>query len=128
MLGWAFKKDTNDSRESASIYVADKLIKNKIKIDVYDPRVLESQIIFDLSEINKDFEPNMINFVNDPIIDISGYNVIGIMTEWDEFKSYNWNEIFDKIKKPAYVFDGRNILEKNEMKNIGFNYIGIGRG
>ncbi len=127
MLGWAFKKDTNDSRESASIYVADKLIKNKIKIDVYDPRVLESQIIFDLSEINKDFEPNMINIVNDPTFDISSYNVIAIMTEWDEFKSYNWDEIFDKIKKPAYVFDGRNILEKNEMKNIGFNYIGIGR-
>jgi UDPglucose 6-dehydrogenase len=127
LLGWAFKKDTNDTRESAAIYVADNLINNDIRIDVYDPKVNEEQVDFDLSNLNSNYDKSLIKFIKDPVSNISNYNLIAIMTEWDEFKNYDWQYIYSKIKKPAFIFDGRNILDVEKVKNIGFNYIGLGR-
>ena len=66
-------------------------------------------------------------FIEDPISNISNYNLIAIMTEWDEFKIYDWGKIFKAINKPAFIFDGRNILDFEEIKKIGFNYFGLGR-
>ncbi len=125
MLGWAFKKNTNDTRESAAIYVAGNLLENNIEIDVYDPKVNENQINFDLS--NQNFDNSLLNFVEEPFLNISNYNIIGILTEWDEFKNFDWKAVYDKIKKPAYIFDGRNILDFEKIKKIGFNYSGLGR-
>ena len=127
LLGWAFKKDTNDTRESAAIYVANNLLNNNIKIDVYDPKVAEHQINFDLSNLNSNYEKSSVKFVEEPFLNISEYNIIAIMTEWDEFKAFDWEIIYKKIKKPAYIFDGRNILNSENIKKIGFNYIGLGR-
>ena len=127
LLGWAFKKDTNDTRESAAIYVANNLLNNNIKIDVYDPKVAEHQINFDLSNVTPNYEKSSVKFVEQPFLNISEYNIITIMTEWDEFKAFDWDIIYKKIKKPAYIFDGRNILDFINIKKIGFNYIGLGR-
>ena len=127
LLGWAFKKDTNDTRESAAIYVADNLINNDIRIDVYDPKVNKGQVDFDLSYLNKNYNKSLVKFIEDPISNISNYNLIAIMTEWDEFKNYDWNKIYSLIKKPAFIFDGRNILDFKKIKELGFNYVGLGR-
>ena len=127
ILGWAFKKNTNDSRESAAIYVTNNLLNKNIEIDVFDPKVKQSQIYFDLSNINMDYDESMVNFIQEPFLNISEYNIIAIMTEWDEFKDYDWEKIYKKTNKPAYIFDGRNILEIEKIKKIGFNYIGLGR-
>ena len=131
ILGWAFKKDTNDTRESAAIYVSDYLIRSNINLNVYDPKVKRSQIYFDLNYINKNDAKNKRRvLVYDRHIDcleIEKTNIIAILTEWDEFKEYDWGKIYDKMSKPAYVFDGRNVLEKEELESIGFNYIGLGR-
>ena len=127
LLGWAFKKDTNDTRESAAMYVANNLLNNNIKIDVYDPKVMEHQIDFDLSNLNPDYDESLVNYIEKPFYNISDYNTIAIMTEWDEFKVFDWRIIHEKIKKPAFIFDGRNILEIEKIKNIGFNYLGLGR-
>jgi len=127
ILGWAFKKNTNDSRESAAIYVANNLISNNIRIQIYDPKVKEEQIIFDLLNLNPDFEKSMVNFVQEPFLNSSDHNVIAIMTEWDEFISYDWNIVYSKINKPAYIFDGRNILNRELINKIGFNYLSLGR-
>jgi UDPglucose 6-dehydrogenase len=129
ILGWAFKKDTNDTRESAAIYVSDSLIKSNINLNIYDPKVKESQIFFDMNYINGN-EKNIREYVsvyNNPIDCLYKTNVIAILTEWDEFKNYNWKKIFDKMSKPAYIYDGRNILDKEKLESIGFNYIGLGR-
>ena len=126
-MGWAFKKDTNDTRESAAIYVSDNLINNSIRIDVYDPKVKKDQIDFDLSYLNENYDKSLVKFIEDTISNISSYSLIAIMTEWDEFKNYDWNKIYSKIKKPAFIFDGRNILDSEKLKKIGFNYIGLGR-
>ncbi|MEO2147819.1 MAG: nucleotide sugar dehydrogenase, partial [Flavobacteriaceae bacterium] len=129
ILGWAFKKDTNDTRESAAIYVTDYLIKSNINLNVYDPKVKESQIYFDLNYINSNDINNRqsVSVYNTPLDCIDNTNIIAILTEWDEFKYYDWKKIYNKMSKPAYVFDGRNILEKDKLESIGFNYIGLGR-
>ena len=127
VLGWAFKKNTNDSRESAAIYVAKNFLNNNIGIEIYDPKVKEEQIIFDLSNSNPDYDKSLVNFIDKPFLNISNYNTIAIMTEWDEFIRYDWKTVYSNIKKPAYIFDGRNILNSELIKKIGFNYLGLGR-
>tara|TARA_A100001011_G_scaffold52664_1_gene50913 strand:+ start:834 stop:2219 length:1386 start_codon:yes stop_codon:yes gene_type:complete len=127
ILGWAFKKNTNDTRESAAIYVADNLLKNNIAIQIYDPKVKEKQINFDLSNLNPEYNESLVNIFEQPFINISDYNLIAIMTEWDEFKDYDWKITYEKMKKPAFIFDGRNLLDLEEIKEIGFKYIGLGR-
>jgi UDPglucose 6-dehydrogenase len=127
MLGWAFKKNTNDSRESAAIYVANNLIKKNIVVDIYDPKVKENQIKSDLSYLDTNYDESLLNFLPKPFVNISCYNTIVITTEWDEFKNFEWKIIFNEIKKPAYIFDGRNILEIENLKKTGFNYVGLGR-
>ena len=127
ILGWAFKKNTNDSRESAAIYVANNLMENKIHLDVYDPKVKSDQIHFDMSQINHDYDPSLLNVIDDPFLNLKSHNIIAILTEWDEFKEYDWNKIYQKQKKPSHIFDGRNILNVTQVRNIGFNYMGLGR-
>ncbi|WP_136668949.1 UDP-glucose 6-dehydrogenase [Flavobacterium sp. H122] len=121
MLGWAFKKDTNDTRESAAIDVAKDLIAEEAKISIYDPKVETSQIKMDLGS---SFE--YITVESDSYEACQGAHAIAVLTEWDEFKEYDWQKIYDSMLKPAFVFDGRNILDKQKMKEIGFVYTAVG--
>ena len=99
ILGWAFKKDTNDTRESAAIYVANNLIKSNINLNVYDPKVKVNQIFFDLNYINSNDINNRqsVSVYNTPLDCITNTNVIAILTEWDEFKDYDWIKIYNKM-------------------------------
>ena len=129
-LGWAFKKDTNDTRESAAIYVADLLLEEKAKIDIYDPKVPEIKIIEDINYLGtRSYEKNreLINFKNNPYDAVKDSHAIAILTEWDEFIDYDWKKIYKSMNKPAFIFDGRNILDEKKLKEIGFIYKGIGR-
>jgi len=125
-LGWAFKKDTNDTRESAAIYVADILLNDLANIEVYDPKVSLEQIKFDLKEYAKNERYDDIVAAFDPYETVKGAHAIAILTEWDEFKGYDWQKIYDLMEKPAFLFDGRNILAKENMKELGFSYWNIG--
>ena len=129
-LGWAFKKDTNDTRESAAIYVADLLIDEMASIVVYDPKVSKSQIYNDINNLNtrnSDHNKKLLEFKSDPYDACNGSHAIAILTEWDEFLNYDWKKIYEKMEKPAFIFDGRNLLDKEKMQEIGFIYNGIGR-
>jgi len=129
-LGWAFKKDTNDSRESAAIYVADKLMEEEAYIEVFDPKVSPSKMYSDLNYLkSRDNASNKIYLkpVQDPYKAIENSHAVVVLTEWDEFKSYDWNKIYNLMKKPAFIFDGRNVLNKEELQKIGFDYSGIGK-
>ncbi|TBO43334.1 UDP-glucose 6-dehydrogenase [Pedobacter kyonggii] len=128
-LGWAFKKDTNDTRESAAIYVADELLNEQASIQIYDPKVVEKQIYGDLdyletrsAELNK----SGVTVFNDPYEACNDAHAIAVLTEWDEFKDYDWKRIYDSMLKPAKIFDGRNILDHKLLKEIGFKVYGIG--
>jgi len=128
-LGWAFKKDTNDTRESAAIQIADDLLAEQANIVVFDPKVKESQIYFDLDYLETRSSENNKNGLlveNDPYKTCKDAHAIAILTEWDEFKTYDWQKIYNQMQKPAFVFDGRNILNKKEMEQIGFVYQAIG--
>jgi UDPglucose 6-dehydrogenase len=128
-LGWAFKKDTNDTRESAAIYVADDLINEQAKIAIYDPKVSRKKILSDLDYLEtRTAEENASNIFtfDDPYLSCQGAHAIAVLTEWDEFARYDWQKIYDCMQKPAFVFDGRNILDKKELENIGFVYQAIG--
>lgn len=130
MLGWAFKKDTNDTRESAAIYVADHLLNEQANIAVYDPKVTSKKVQADLNYLNtRTAEENntLVKSYNDPYETSKDAHAVAIMTEWDEFKTYDWQKIYDNMKKPAFIFDGRNILDKTEMESIGFEYSSIGK-
>jgi UDPglucose 6-dehydrogenase len=128
-LGWAFKKDTNDTRESAAIYVANDLINEQAKIAVYDPKVSRKKIIADLDYLEtRKTEKNeeSISTFDNPYEASKNSHAIAVLTEWDEFVNYDWKKIYDGMQKPAFVFDGRNILNKSELEEIGFTYQGIG--
>jgi UDPglucose 6-dehydrogenase len=133
ILGWSFKKDTNDSRESASIYLAKKILLKGYKIKIYDPMVDKNKIHDDIkSLIEKDNDE--IELINDKIqIFDSPYeafkdsNICAICTEWDEFKDLEWTEIYKSMNKPSWVCDGRNILEKTKLEKIGFKTFFIGQ-
>jgi len=128
--GWAFKKDTNDTRESAAIYVADALLDEQAEIVVYDPKVPEQQIYADLDYLNtRSPEENrrLLKVVTSPLEASEQAHAIAILTEWDEFKSLDWKSIYDKMLKPAFLFDGRRILDKVAMDSIGFNFYKIGQ-
>ena len=128
-LGWAFKKDTNDTRESAAIYVADDLINEQAKIALYDPQVSLPQVLSDLNYLETRTElenENSIQTFNNPYEACENSHAIAVLTEWDEFKEYDWQKIYDSMLKPAFVFDGRNLLDAKKMKEIGFIYQSIG--
>lgn len=159
LLGWAFKKDTNDTRESAAIYVAWQLLQDKAEIHIYDPKVTKEQILRDLKYLaqsqsatygdwyqdnpdiaseakqsdgtsNSDsFGPSILQSVHlhtEPYSAMAHAHAIAILTEWDEFKTYDWRKIYKNMLKPAFLFDGRNILNTEEIRGIGFEVKGIG--
>ena len=128
-LGWAFKKDTNDSRESAAISIADNLINEHAKIAVYDPKVSETQVFSDLDYLQtrsaEMTRKNVCNY-NDPYEACKDAHAIAVLTEWDEFIKYDWQKIYDEMQKPAFIFDGRNLLNRESLEKIGFVYQSIG--
>ena len=127
ILGWAFKSNTNDSRESAAIYIADSLLRSEANIYVFDPLIEESQVFSDLKslwinqkldtkEINKRL--NKITFTNHPKETVIDASAVAIITEWDEFKAYNWDKIVNEFNTKVIIFDGRNILSLDHKRVI----------
>jgi len=137
MLGWAFKKDTNDTRESAAIYVCRDLLLERARIHVYDPQVSEAQIRADLEYLLRDesgelstYKKSLIDNVKvvpDAYSAAKESHAIAVMTEWDEFKNLDYSQIYAKMPQPAFVFDGRNILDREKLSDIGFEVHAIGK-
>lgn len=129
-LGWAFKKDTNDTRETSAMYVADILMEDKAEIHVYDPKVKHEQMFVDVDYLNSRSEKENRELLlpeNNPYDACKNAHAIAVLTEWDEFKTYDWHKIYDNMIKPAFVFDGRNILDHQKLKEIGFIVKAIGK-
>lgn len=129
LYGWAFKKDTNDTRESPAIAVADALLEEHAELLVYDPKVKEDRVYADLDYLGtRSPEENrrLLKVTSDPIAATKEAHAIALLTEWDEFTAYDWQKIYDQMLKPAFVFDGRRILDTALMNEIGFNYYKIG--
>lgn len=120
IFGFAFKKDTDDTRESAAIYISNDLIAEGAEVAVYDPKVLASDIL--------ELTDNQAVVCNSPEEAAKDAHAILVLTEWDEFKSLNYQSMFDSMTKPAFLIDGRNILDLAVLQEIGFHASGIGKG
>ncbi len=124
ILGFAFKKDTNDTRETAAIAVCRDLLAEGAKVYVYDPQVTEEQIRADV--LGTGTNPNLI-VVKSAAEACQGAHAVAVLTEWDEFKDLDFKKIHDGMLKPAFLFDGRNILPHAKLKEIGFRLFAIGK-
>ena len=129
-LGWSFKKETNDTRESSAIYVADKLINEQAILFAYDPKVKGEKMLHEINLLNtrpSELNEKHLTTLDDPHDAFNGAHAVAILTEWDEFKTYDWESIYKMMKKPAFIFDGRNLLDKQKIEDIGFNYVATGK-
>jgi len=130
VFGFAFKKDTNDTRESAAIYVCQNLLEEQAHLAIYDPKVSEDQVRVDLKqrEVLCDGRLNdLVMIEEDPYAAARDAHAILILTEWNEFCALDFQRIYEGMHKPAFLFDGRNILDLEALRTIGFEARGIGR-
>uniref|UniRef100_A0A673CHZ8 UDP-glucose 6-dehydrogenase n=1 Tax=Sphaeramia orbicularis TaxID=375764 RepID=A0A673CHZ8_9TELE len=134
LLGFSFKKDTGDTRESSSIYISKYLMDEGAKLFIYDPKVLKEQIIHDLSqpsisEDNPERVSELVTVTSDPYEACQSAHALVICTEWDMFKELDYEKIYKKMLKPAFIFDGRRVLDHlhPHLQNIGFQIETIGK-
>lgn len=130
ILGFAFKKDTNDTRESSSIYVCQDLIAENATVAIFDPQVAPELIFADLGEepVGADGKVNRnVVIADDAYAACEGAHAVAILTEWDLFKDLDYQRIFHSMEKPACIFDGRNILDRSALEKIGFKTYAIGK-
>jgi UDPglucose 6-dehydrogenase len=125
VLGFAFKKDTNDTRESAAIAVVRELLAEQAQVVVYDPKVSEAEIRRDLQAVGAD--GCRLSVVGSAYAAAEGAHAVAVVTEWDEFRTLDFARIYQAMTKPAFVFDGRNILPADRLRELGFRVYAIGR-
>ncbi|MEN2998162.1 MAG: nucleotide sugar dehydrogenase [Brevinematia bacterium] len=121
LFGFAFKANTNDTRESAAITIAKKLLEEKAILSICDPKALENA--------KKDLQgvKGTVDYVDDPYDAVKEADAIAVITEWEVFRNLDYSRIFSLMRKPAYIFDGRNILDHKLLYSIGFNVYPIGK-
>ena len=125
VLGFAFKKDTNDTRESAAIEVVRNLLAEQANVVVYDPKVPAAEIVADV--LGKGQSNPRLTIATSAYEACQGAHAVAIVTEWDEFKKLDYAKIFEGMQKPAFLFDGRNIVDLAALRALGFRAHGIGR-
>jgi UDPglucose 6-dehydrogenase len=119
MFGFAFKADTGDTRESPAIYIAKMLLEENANLTIYDPKALKNAQK-DLSGYEN------VTFCDDPYEAVKGAHAVAVVTEWQEFAAYDYRKIFSLMEKPAFLFDGRNILDHEALFEMGFEVYPLG--
>lgn len=133
ILGYAFKKDTGDVRETPSMFVVRDLVLEQAKIHVYDPQVkredmwTEMEYTCGMSEASHPGLDKAVTTSPDAYAACDGAHAFAVLTEWDEFKTLDFERIYKGMAKPAFVFDGRNILDHAKLREIGFEVHAIGK-
>jgi len=136
--GFAFKKDTNDTRESSAITVCRDLLEEHAQLAIYDPKVPASNIVHDLQQACTNDTGHLSGYhkkLIDENVTVSGSaeeaahqaHAIAVMTEWDEFQAFDYRAIYDSMQRPAFLFDGRNLLDHNALRGLGFEIHAIGK-
>ncbi|XP_047137980.1 UDP-glucose 6-dehydrogenase isoform X1 [Hydra vulgaris] len=131
LLGFAFKKNTGDTRESASIYITKYLLEEGARVSIYDPKVTMDQIMLELTDPDLGLDPKkvkkLVTIAPDAYSCIENAHAFVVATEWDEFKLLDYNLIYKKMLKPAFAFDGRLILDHAHLHDIGFQVEVVGK-
>jgi UDPglucose 6-dehydrogenase len=133
IFGCAFKKDTGDTRETAAVFVMKDLLDERANLAVYDPQVKREQMFEEFNytlSLNPTTFPGLESLITtsptafDAVKDA---HAIAVMTEWDEFTTLDYKKVYEVMSKPAFIFDGRNILPHAELREIGFEVYAIGK-
>merc|ERR1712028_74588 len=132
MFGFAFKKDTGDTRETSSMYVARELLQEQCLLTIQDEQVTESLIREDVGQVcsDLDIKPDLDKLLTTcecPYEAAADAHAVLICTEWDQYKTLDYQRIFDSMKRPAYIFDGRRMINAEELQAIGFKTYVIGQ-
>ncbi|CAK4711090.1 unnamed protein product [Aphanomyces euteiches] len=128
IFGFAYKKDTGDTRETPAAAVIKTLVTERAKVFVYDPKVEVEDLVNELRYhgMTED-EVRSVEFVRDPYQVVDKAHALAVMTDWEEFKTYDYTRIHDCMLKPAFLFDGRNLLPHEDLQRVGFTVHGIGK-
>lgn len=121
ILGFAFKADTGDTRESPAIFIARRLMEEKADLVVSDPKAL--------ANAREDLKgaSGSISFIEDPYEAARGSHAIALLTEWSAYREMDFEKIYRDMAKPAFIFDGRNILDHQKCFEIGFDVYPTGK-
>ena len=123
ILGFSFKANTNDTRDSPSITISKEFLKEGAELNFYDPKVEKKQILKEFDDI----KDSKIFVAKSAFEAADGADAVLVMTDWEEFKYLDWDSIYKVMRKPAWVFDTRICLDREKIRNIGFNIWTLGR-
>jgi UDPglucose 6-dehydrogenase len=121
LFGVAFKADTSDTRESPALAVCRALLEEHAQVVITDPHALDNARA-DLRDV-----ADGVTFEPDPYVAAQDAHAIAVMTEWPHFAELDYPTIYRTMVHPAFVFDGRNILDHRRLYEIGFNVYAIGK-
>ncbi len=121
VFGFAFKANTGDTRESPAIQVCRELLAEHAQVCVTDPQALDSARR-DLADV-----ADRVTFEPDPYAAAHGAHALAVLTDWAEYRGLDYSRIHAGMERPAFLFDGRNLLDPEELHRIGFNVYPIGR-
>ena len=121
MLGFAFKQDTGDTRDSPAIPLCEKLVGENAIVRIHDPKALENARI-ELKNLKGD-----VSFVEDVYEAADGAHALALVTQWDEYRELDYEKIHERMAEPAFIFDGRNHLDHEKLYKIGFNVFPLGK-
>lgn len=121
LWGFAFKANTGDTRESPAIFIARRLLEEQAEVVVSDPKALQNARS-DLADME-----GRVRFEEDPVSAAEGCHAIALLTEWDLYRGLDFQKIFQSMAQPAFIFDGRNILDHQRCFDIGFNVYPVGK-
>lgn len=127
ILGFAFKADTNDTRESPAIRIALELLEEGAEIAIHDPKVGETRISQDLGCEAGDGEGQW-HIASNPEEACQSADACIILTEWNEYKEINWVHIASVMRRPAWLFDARAITNAEAAKKAGMKVWTVGAG
>lgn len=132
IFGFAFKKDTGDTRETAAASVIKDLLAEEAKMTVYDPKTTRKDMFWELdyqgaTKVQFPRRDELVKTADNAYNACTGAHAIAVMTEWDEFKTLDYGAIYGTMAKPAFIFDGRNILDHAALRKIGFEVYAIGK-
>ena len=132
LLGFAFKSNTNDTRESPAISIALDLLENGANLVIHDPQVSESNISYALNEnyskIDKRYYEGNWQHTKNLDYAFNNADAVIILTEWEEYLKIGWNKIASKMRNPCWLFDTRGIVNDKEIHKTNLNFWKIGKG
>lgn len=123
LFGFAFKANTGDTRESPALAVTEGLLAERAAVVITDPQALEQARV----DVKALAGGTSVAFESDPYAAASGAHAVAILTEWDQYRHLDYRRIFASMAKPAFLFDGRNLVDHQALHEIGFNVYPVGK-